>query len=42
MHDWYNVQTQLGRWVIDPYTIRDVEKPVMRELGDKLGLFVSD
>ena len=42
MHDWYNVQTQLGRWVIDPDTIRDVEKPVMRELGDKLGLFVPD
>ena len=42
MHDWYNVQTQLDRCVIDPDTIRDVERPVMRELGDKLGLFVPD
>ena len=42
MHDWYNVQTQLDRCVIYPDTIRDVERPVMRELGDKLGLFVPD
>jgi len=42
MHDWYNVQTQLGQCVIDPATICDVEKPVMRELGDKLGLSIPD
>ena len=33
---------QTGRFVVDPESLRNVPKPVMRPLGDMLGLYVSD
>jgi len=42
MHDWYNVQMQTGRFVVDPETLRNGPRPVMRSLGDMLGLYVPD
>ena len=33
---------QTGRFVVDPATLRKVPKPVMRSLGEMLGLYVPD